>query len=546
MRFKICFYSFLILYSLSIQLLTYADEVALTSNILWEVIDGGLICSTIPDYQKENETSDKGRAYSACAEDQTSCNNDPCKELDGYRELNERQIQVFPKNSGVTHVIAKPSYRCIVKNQGVFCWGDDKDQAFFPSPKSLLQIFAPGAGVTDIALTKQFACVVINGGVSCWGSSGVIEPLYGSFPVDPKMDPRMKIQKMTVRNFGITDIAVTEKDICAVRYGEVTCFGKNLGKKYTNADHFDISDLPRLASNEGCRVTKIAAANNCFCFVELEGIFCFGDCFGKTYRVKKSNLVVLQLEKTDKVTYLTMGWNFGCVVKNQGLYCWGINNRNQINDSDGDVVQRKQFSFSRNELFPTLSGFSYIAADKAICARVYGKSLCWGYLVSDNEVRTPDEVRAAIVLSAEDRTSVESSLAAKQYSLDQKVLGFEVKFVALDAQNLFICAQEEMFRSVREELSARKNAEEDPRNSDLMKKQRLAGSATAYAKIRAEKASTKAQLAREIAQTYSIQSQFENSLVELERVHKEEIDIYRALLDTCNPVEMTNLESSED
>jgi alpha-tubulin suppressor-like RCC1 family protein len=264
------------------------------------------------------------------------------------------------------------------------------------APLSVANNVAPSndVGVSKVVSSVQHACAIRGGALSCWGlnkhgqigngESGVIEgqkdPITGTdYTARVVLRPFLSIAD------GVTDVAVGYEHTCAIRAGELLCWGSN---EYGQLGLG--SSEPKIASNPTTvlsGVRQVAARGRWTCAVTEAGkLVCFGTRLAKSANGPAPLLVARSpKEIASGATSVSMSATHACTtIEREGassVVCFGSNDMGEIGNGtvEGDDVALPYESIA--------SGASVVAlgANRS-CAIVDGKMKCFGMSLGDRAI----------------------------------------------------------------------------------------------------------------------------------------------------------------
>jgi alpha-tubulin suppressor-like RCC1 family protein len=203
------------------------------------------------------------------------------------------------KNLAVTSVSGVSStgnHQCaIVKDGKLRCWGDNTngelgtgDTTDYATPVSLDTAGTGGTplfaltSVDDFAVGSDHTCALKYGNVLCWGlnAEGQLGRSSGETDVDVKMPPPATLVG------GVSQVSCRGATCCAIQSGDLYCWGDNTGGKLGQGDDFTelFSRVPvkvpiPFSSSLGKAVKQVSVGNEHVCAVlgSSGAVFCWGD-----------------------------------------------------------------------------------------------------------------------------------------------------------------------------------------------------------------------------------------------------------------------------
>jgi len=242
-------------------------------------------------------------------------------------------------NSGVTAVAAGGYHTCALKGGQVYCWGRN----FFgqlgdgtTTQRITPTLVADGAmgnsGVTAVAAGWAYTCALKGGQVYCWGYNG--NGRLGDGTTTDRNTPTL-VADGEMGNSGVTAIAAAEGGhTCALKGGQVYCWGRN-GKGQLGDGTTTDRNTPVAVTNMGSGVTAIAAGAYHTCALKGGQVYCWGrndeGQLGDGTTTDR-NTPVAVTNMGSGVTAIAAGSFHTCALKGGQVYCWGWNEYGQLGD----------------------------------------------------------------------------------------------------------------------------------------------------------------------------------------------------------------------
>jgi len=243
-----------------------------------------------------------------------------------------------PTLSGVSEVAVADRHACAIVENELFCWGSEEDgrlgngyatNRHIARPASVER--ASGDTVADaakIALGSEHSCVVTTGGsVECWGDN-----TYGQLG-DPDFSELLSAVARPVPGLtGVNDIAAGYLHTCALREGEVLCWGANdrsqLGHMPGEQD-----GLPTLVAGLS-EVIAIDTGLTFSCALDEQGLVsCWGsnDLGERGDSGFEDSASPAPIDINGVVETFSADGLHGCALTDaKATYCWGYNNYGQL------------------------------------------------------------------------------------------------------------------------------------------------------------------------------------------------------------------------
>lgn len=254
---------------------------------------------------------------------------------------------------------------------------------------------APDTGVSKIVAGTQHSCALQSGKLSCWGlnkqgqigdgNSGVVDGVPDSLTGNA-YTVKVALTPTPVFSTDVTDIAIGYEHSCAIKSGELFCWGSNeygqLGISPVPTDPADII-FPRPVSI--LKDVKQVAARGRWTLVVSNSQQLLG--FGTRLARENGQLIPKLLSKTPKVIIasgvksISVSANHACAVMTSGaLNCFGMNTMGEVgNGSTAEDVA------SPVEVFA--DGVSAVnVSDSRSCAIRSGLPFCFGASLGDRAI----------------------------------------------------------------------------------------------------------------------------------------------------------------
>ena len=283
---------------------------------------------------------------------------------------------------GVKLVVAGDNYYCaLTQAGGVKCWGYNHDgQLGFGSADNdshdAVDVIGLQSGVTALASGRSHTCAVRVGEVWCWGNNH-----FGQLGDGTEEDRSRPVQVVGLPA-GVTGLAGLGDSTCAITgEGGVLCWGLNNYGELGNGSHrSSLQPVPVAGLSSG--VVALAGGGYFVCALTEQGqVYCWGandngQLGDGTDSDRGTPVAVGGLPGA--VTALAAGSLHTCALTASGeVWCWGDNRSGQL--GDGTLADR--FVPGRAV---GLAGVTAITAGKSItCASAADQVYCWGENAND-------------------------------------------------------------------------------------------------------------------------------------------------------------------
>lgn len=240
--------------------------------------------------------------------------------------------------SGFKSVALGTNHSCALKINGqLYCWGHGSFGALgtgsTASVATPLMVAGLGSTVTAFSAGQNHNCAISGGALYCWGynAGGQLGIAVGN--TTNQLTPML----VSGLESGVTDVSAGGNHTCAVHNGEAKCWGAGgngrLGDNSIVTRH--IPGVP--VTGLGTGVSKVAAGASFSCAIRGGEVWCWGiNTTGQLAQgvITVDSRVPVRATGLDAslVTDLIVGDTTACVRQAGLAKCWGSNSSGQIGD----------------------------------------------------------------------------------------------------------------------------------------------------------------------------------------------------------------------
>jgi alpha-tubulin suppressor-like RCC1 family protein len=237
-------------------------------------------------------------------------------------------------------------HSCAIAAGTVYCWGYSAyGQAGYIATKNYATVVNEGSGVpfrgvSEVSIGSRHSCALKSGNVWCWGLDNAGQLGNDDNRIN-QMAPAMVVKSNGTALTGVEHISSGAFHSCALTtVGEVWCWGANA--------YGQIGD-----GTTGTLISGITGRN-------------------RAVQVLKSAGSALK-----NVTEISLGDEYTCALMNGETWCWGINDNGQL--GDGTTTNR---SFPVQVIMANGTPLTNVVAIDSgrthTCAIANKRALCWG------------------------------------------------------------------------------------------------------------------------------------------------------------------------
>jgi hypothetical protein len=275
------------------------------------------------------------------------------------------------------------SYSCFTSAGALYCSGANGNLSV-DSTAPALRI---PSGVTGLAVGNSHTCAIVNGLLQCWGYN-----YYGQTGNGKSFGSNVPFAKpATVFDSGVTKVAASYNNTCAIVNGALSCWGLNgNGQVGTGSSSPDVIASPYTVLQSGVTDLAIANGDSAICAVQSGALKCWGNTWGWSSATPQNRI-------TSGVTAVAMGSSHVCAIVSGSLQCSGANWNYQLGDGTTNSIN--------NFITVIPSGVTAVyAKSDTTCAIVNGDLKCWGVQLGDGSpaslITSPTTILSGNVTSA--------------------------------------------------------------------------------------------------------------------------------------------------
>jgi len=284
-------------------------------------------------------------------------------------------VQVSGLSSGVQAIYTGGNHACALQNGTLYCWGKGISGQLGNglSANSNIPVAVTGItnGVSDVVLGENHSCAILNGAARCWGE--------GSFGQLGNASNTSSSVSVEVAGFGsgVQKISVGANHTCAIRNGAAFCWGMNSSGQLGDGTLVDRNSPTAIASLNS-EMEKIVAGGYSTCSVKSGGAYCWGkNNVGQlgvgTTTTSESNPVSITAF-SDGVQNIALGGDFGCVLIDGSVRCWGGNASGQLATGNFTSVSSPTLVSGLSGVMGISAGFNHVLAVKDGLLKVWGSN----------------------------------------------------------------------------------------------------------------------------------------------------------------------------
>lgn len=238
---------------------------------------------------------------------------------------------------------------CAIADDALYCWGlNSRGQlGTGNTTRSTVPVAVTGLTgkkVTSLDVGSLGACAVADGAAYCWGDNASGQ--LGNGTITQSNVPKPVTSTGVLAGKTVSAVSAGSVHSCAIADGAAYCWGSNGNGRLGDASIAN-SNVPVAVGGplSGKTVAEVSAGLNHTCAVSDNTVYCWGDNatgqlgIGTT---TPSNIPVAVATSGvlagKKVSTVSSGDRFTCVLAEAAPYCWGTNFGGQL--GDGTLTQR--------------------------------------------------------------------------------------------------------------------------------------------------------------------------------------------------------------
>jgi len=284
-------------------------------------------------------------------------------------------------------IAAGAYHTCALKGGQVYCWGKndygqlgDGTTMTRTTPTLVANGAMGNSGVTAVAAGAYHTCALKGGKVYCWGRNNFGQ--LGDGTTTDRNTPTL-VADGAMGNSGVTAVAAGAYHTCALKGGQVYCWGRNnfgqLGDGTTTSSNTPVLVANGAMGNSG--VTAVAAGWGHTCALKGGKVYCWGwNSNGRlgdgTTTDRTTPVLVADGAMVNSGVTAIAGGLHTCAIKSGALYCWGGNWVGQL--GDGTTTDRTTPTLVADGEMGNSGVTAVAASDYHTCALKGGQVYCWG------------------------------------------------------------------------------------------------------------------------------------------------------------------------
>jgi alpha-tubulin suppressor-like RCC1 family protein len=291
-------------------------------------------------------------------------------------------------NSGVEAISAGGNHTCALKDGEVFCWGSngsgrlgDGTTTSRSTPVKVSDGAMGNSGVEAISLGNDYTCALKAGEMFCWGVGG--DGRLGDGTTTSRSTP-VKVSDGAMGNSSVDAISAGFSHTCALKAGEVFCWGSNSGGKIGDGTTTNRSTPVKVSAgamgNSG--VGEISHGSDHTCALKAGEVYCWGSNGDGRLGDGTTTASSVPVKVSDGamgnsgVGAISVGFSHTCALKAGEMFCWGVGGDGRL--GDGTTTSRST-PVKVSDGAMGNSGVGAVSLGSVhTCALKAGEMFCWG------------------------------------------------------------------------------------------------------------------------------------------------------------------------
>jgi len=226
----------------------------------------------------------------------------------------------------ITQIASGPVNSCAIhNNNALYCWGNnDYRQLLTTTHHGFYPILLPGFenGTTRVAVGDRFVCAIRNGGLYCWGNNS-----HGQ--IGNGEDGNSVTTPHQVFSDSVTAVAAGHEHACAIRSGALYCWGRNtVGQLGLGVGHFGVYTTPQLVPGFNSGVSAVVAMEANTCAVRSGDLHCWGENLASQTGGPHGPRVYTPTLTFNAPTQIASRCLISGTLGSGDLYCWSLSQPN--------------------------------------------------------------------------------------------------------------------------------------------------------------------------------------------------------------------------
>jgi alpha-tubulin suppressor-like RCC1 family protein len=281
-------------------------------------------------------------------------------------------------------------HSCAVINGGVQCWGrNDYGQlgnGTTTNSSTPVVAIAANSGAHAVAVGEFHTCAIANGGVKCWGLNDKLQITSDATAYYSTPQSYAGTSGPVVFSSGVQTITAGERSTCAVKDGQIYCWGDNAYGLLLGGLCGSESNSP---FSRGVAILLFAGSSGSICATGSNGrLTCFGTNNAEPMTCNTSTPGDYG-SSSPGIQSLAVSNSHICTVTNGAAECWGQNTTGALGDGTLTDMLGRDLEARGASVSGLSSGVQSISvSSNGSCAIVNGAVKCWGSYFSSAPMST--------------------------------------------------------------------------------------------------------------------------------------------------------------